>query len=345
MVEKLRLLIDGVLEPSLGFAMDETIMLCVHKSLVPSTIHFWSCRPTLSVAVETLREEEIEELKQRGVEVVRRHTIGPSFYADEKSVIFSFILNTKKLDLPENITELYSTLYQPVVRAVRSYGVPCTYDGLFYLGRGWKPVSQSGQFWYYDVLVFQGVVYLETDVDVPNRLNLLPREVTCLQSLYQGSVPKEDFIRNTCLKIRAELGVELVRGDLTLEEEALLKRVLKSKYHSERWLLYGIPPLAYGNLLIEVLTANPPTEKCAETVENVKEAIKLSQEEDRIELRVWRSGEARPPGTFVSSGLVEAAKNSRIPAVTVNGILKFSRRAPSKTEVLESIREEIKKIR
>lgn len=345
MAKSFRLIVNNSLNPDIGFAMDETVMLYVNMSLVPSTVHFWSCKPTLSIGENTLTKDEIENLKKRDVEIVRRHTSGPSFFADEGSLLFSFIINTNEFDLPKNLTELYETVYRPIIRAIRTYGFPCSYEDLFYLSKNGIVVSQVTQFWYYDVLVFQGVIYLETNIDVPNRLNLLSRKITCIKNFYKESIPKEEFIRNICLKIKTELKVDLVEEDLTWEERTLLERVLKSKYQSEKWLVYGVPPLAYGKLLIELLTAYPPTKMCSKMEENVKNAIKLSQEEEKIELRIWRRGKGRPPGTIVSAGLIDAAKKSQIPAVIVNGALKFNKMVPSHEQILESIREEIERIK
>ncbi|MBS7268796.1 MAG: hypothetical protein KIH10_08185, partial [Candidatus Freyarchaeota archaeon] len=98
-------------------------------------------------------------------------------------------------------------------------------------------------------------------------------------------------------------------------------------------------------LLIELLLDNPPTETCSEIEENVKKAIEQSGEEQKIELRIWRKGEARPPGTTVSKGLIEAGKNSLIPAIIINGTLKFTRTSPSQEKILESIKEEMNKIK
>lgn len=345
MVNEVRLIVNGCLDPYIGFAMDETIMLHVHESLVPSTVHFWSCKPTLSIGEDILEKEEIDNLKKLSIEIVRRQTFGPRFFVDEKSLIFTFIIDTSIFDLPKNINDLYATIYNPIIRAIRSYGIPCGYVDLFYLSENWKTVSQVTQSWYYDVLVFQGVVYLETNVDIPNRLNLLPRKITCIKNLYGESVSREEFIKNTCIKIINELKVNLVKGNLTQDEKESLRGVLESKYKSEKWLLYGIPPLAYGKLLIELLLDNPPTKICSKLEENVKKAIELSGEEQKIELRIWKKGEARPPGTLVSKGLIDAGKISLIPAVIVNGDLKFSRMVPSKEQILEIIQEEINNIK
>ncbi|MEX2724250.1 MAG: biotin/lipoate A/B protein ligase family protein [Candidatus Freyarchaeota archaeon] len=343
MISEIRLIINDHLNPQVGFAIDETIMIQVYNSLSPSTIHFWSCKPTLSIGDDALEEEEINTLKRHGIELARRHTFGPGFYVDENTLVFSFIINTKNFDLPNNIQETYATIYSPIIRAVRSYGVPCIYEDPFYLVEDGKIVSQATQFWYYDVLVFQGVVYLDTNFTVPNRLNLLPRMITSIKNRYKESLSKEEFIKNTCIKIINDFKVKLVKGDLTPQEKGFLKTVLETKYTTEKWLLYGIPPLAYGKLLIELLLDNPPTETCSEIEENVKKAIEQSGEAQKIELRIWRKGEARPPGTTVSKGLIQAGKNSLIPAIIINGNLKFTRTAPSQEQILESIKEEMDK--
>lgn len=136
-----------------------------------------------------------------------------------------------------------------------------------------------------------------------------------------------------------------MEGSLTELEEHTLTRVLRTKYKSPKWNLESFPPMAYGKLLIEVLTAYPPTRMCLQLETNLKEAIRASGDEEKIELRIWRQGKGLPPGAFISKGLIEAVKKSQIPAVIINGELKYGRTVPSPRDFLISIKEEIVRIK
>ncbi|MFB0559763.1 MAG: biotin/lipoate A/B protein ligase family protein [Candidatus Lokiarchaeia archaeon] len=343
-IKELRLFSQNRVEPDLGWALDEIIMLHVKNGDAPSSVHFWKSPPSIVLGNLRLNQDQIDFSKTRDIRIIRRVTDGPTFYTDEKSVLFGFILDTSGPGYPQELNELYQLVYSPIIETIENYGLRCSYDNLSYLFADDTVISQVSQFWYYDVLVFQGVIYLDIDVELINSSGILPKKVSSLTQLSSKKISINTFIEEALQKIKENYGANLFEGGLTELEEKTLDRVLKTKYQSQKWNLEFSPPLAYGKLLIEVLTASPPTRMCLQVEKNLKEAIRKSGEEEKIELRVWRRGKGLPPGAFVSKGLIDAAKKSQIPGVAINGELKYGRTVPNTDDFLNSINEEIVRI-
>ena len=72
------------------------------------------------------------------------------------------------------------------------------------LWRGDSIVSQVSQFRHYDVLVFQGVIYLDVDSDLVNSLGVLPRRVSSVARLSSRKVSVEDFVDEAVLRLGGE---------------------------------------------------------------------------------------------------------------------------------------------
>jgi lipoate-protein ligase A len=344
-IKELRIFIQDLVEPSLGWALDETIMLHVKGGDAPNTVHFWRSPPSIVLGNLRLNQDQMSFLKEKNVRIIRRVTDGPTFYTDEGSLLFAFILDTRDPLFPRDLNDLYRLVYAPIIETIENFGVKCAFDNTSYLFVDDVVTSQVSQFWYYDILVFQGVVYLDVDVDFANSAGILPKKVSSLTRLSSSKKTVKEFIEEASRRIREKFGATLIEGSLTDLENKTFERVLKTKYQSPRWNLEFSPPLAYGKLLIEVLTASPPTKMCLQIEKNVKEGIKMSGNEEEIELRIWRRGRGLPPGVTVTNGLIEAAKKSQIPAVIVNGELKYGRTVPTPEEFSNIVREEIKRIK
>ncbi|MHA1262973.1 MAG: lipoyl protein ligase domain-containing protein [Candidatus Freyarchaeota archaeon] len=342
---KLRLLLQNFVEPDYGWALDETVMLHVKNGDAPSTAHLWRSPPCVVLGNLRLSDDKVSLLERNGIRIIRRVSDGPTFYAGDGAVLFGFIIDTSEPVFPRNLNELYNLVFSPLIETVEGLLPGCSYDGMSYLSSGDSTVSQVSQFWYYDVLVFQGVIYLDVDSDLVNSLGVLPRRVSSVARLSSRKVSVEDFVDEAVLRLREKPWADPFESGLTELEERTLSRVLESKYRSLDWNLNFSPPYAYGKLLIEALTAYPPTKMCHRVVENIREAIRISGEEERIELRVWSRGRGLPPGVFVSNGVIDAAKKSQIPGVVINGELKFGRTVPTVEDLVKAIMEEIVRIK
>lgn len=344
-IRELRLLTQNQVEPSLGWALDETIMLHVEGRDAPSSVHFWRSSPSIVLGNLRLNKNQMNFLNGKNIKIIRRITDGPTLYTDEGSLLFGFILDTSDPFFPKELNDLYRLVYSPLIETIENCGLNCTFDNMSYLFVDDAAISQVSQFWYYDVLVFQGVIYLDVDVEYINSAGILSKKISSLTQLSSKKKSVNEFIEEASQRIRKKFETNLVEGSLTDLEKKTFDRVLKTKYQSPKWNLEFSPPLAYGKLLIEILTASPPTKMCSQIEKNMKEAIRKSAEEEKIELRVWRRGKGLPPGVSVTNGLIEAAKRSQIPAVIINGELKYGRVVPTPEEFLSGIREELVKIK
>lgn len=56
-IKELRLFIQNQVEPDLGWALDETIMLHVKNGDVPSTVHFWTSPPSIVLGILRLDQD------------------------------------------------------------------------------------------------------------------------------------------------------------------------------------------------------------------------------------------------------------------------------------------------
>lgn len=123
------------------------------------------------------------------------------------------------------------------------------------------------------------------------------------------------------------------KKELTADEQKSADLLYKSKYSLEKWNVYGIEPflVGMGKASLEVFVAYPPTSMCRQLINLVNDVT--SDLQDDITIRVWMRGKGiYQHGVYpeMSSTLVDAEKCSRIPAIIINGELKFDRTIPSR---------------
>lgn len=70
-------------------------------------------------------------------------------------------------------------------------------------------ISQVSQFWYYDVLVFQGVLYMDIDVEFANASRLLPKKVPASYKLRHEKYWPMSFSKQLYKKSEKNLGSTL----------------------------------------------------------------------------------------------------------------------------------------
>ena len=143
-------------------------------------------------------------MERNGIRIIRRVSDGPTFYAGDGAVLFGFIVDTSEPVFPRDLNELYNLVFSPLIETVEGLLPGCSYGGMSYLSSGDSTVSQASQFWYYDVLVFQGVIYLDVDSDLVNSLGVLPRRVSSVARLSSRKVSVEDFVDEAVLRLGGE---------------------------------------------------------------------------------------------------------------------------------------------
>ena len=129
------------------------------------------------------------------------------------------------------------------------------------------------------------------------------------------------------------------RKGLTDAEQKLAAKLYDTKYGTDRWHVEGKAPFLSltGETLVALYVANPPTSKCRQLIETVNRAV--SRLMDEVKVVVWRRGlggqqhpvEAMPPV------IITLSKANILPAVIINGEVKFALEVPLESDLGEAI--------
>jgi lipoate-protein ligase A len=164
MTDTWRLLDSGLVPPAESAALDEAILTAHTSGSVPNTLHFYvRSAPTISVGYFQKISEtvDLEECRKRNVQVIRRKSGGSSIYTDRDQLIFALVVHES--ELPDDRTESFRRICEPVARAISSFGVEAVYRPMNDIeiagkklatprshligSRAWRPFSDRSPKW------------------------------------------------------------------------------------------------------------------------------------------------------------------------------------------------------
>jgi len=343
--KKWRMLDYGVTDPRMNLAIDETILRCRNEGLVPNTIRLWQNRDAVVVGCNDSVESEVdlEACRSFGIPITRRISAGETVYQDEGNLNFTIVLSEKSFPLPENLLDSYKLMCKGVAKALNSLGVDATIDdyGQTLLSRE-RRVVEAGQYFFYDLTLFHGTIYVDTDLARAKEvLKRRGKPLTTLRNELGEGVPSAKLKQSLVEGFQSQLDIELSpKKTPTEHEEILAERLYAVKYSKDEWNIRARHPLSLKDVLIEVYVAYPPTSMCRRILDTVSAVA--SKFPGRVEIRTWMRGRGLdgagcPPGVNMSHGLHKASKESIVPAIIINGEIAFGRAAPSDDDLAEAI--------
>ncbi|TAK35743.1 MAG: DUF116 domain-containing protein [Chloroflexota bacterium] len=256
-MEQWRLLDTGYLSAAENMALDDVLLECRAKNLIPNTIRLlWFDPAAVLVGYHQDIEQEVrlEYVLERGIQVNRRLTGGGTIYFDKDSLGWEIVASKESVS-SNNPEELFRTMCGGVVDALNALGVRAEFRPKNDIEVNGKKISGTGGTEKGRAFLFQGTLLVDFDVETMVRALRIPIEKLKDKELESakdrvtwvkrelGSLPTRDEIRDA-LKAGFEraLGIRLKEDGLTLIEEGLLRERLP-EFQSDGWIYLDRRPL------------------------------------------------------------------------------------------------------
>jgi len=330
----------------MDLAINEAIFRSRRENLTPNTLRLWQGQASVIIGSGSSYKDDVnhEECMKYRVEVIRAISVsGDPFYMDMGSLNFACTANaalfkTRAKDYPPVLSD-YFVLNAAVLEGLRKFSdtLEVNADGIHV---GEERITGILPKWFYDFLLFQGTLLVNTDVDAYNKMikTGMPTEkklmITSLSRQLGRDVSLDEAKTALIEGFEKKLGIVLeLKKELTRDEQKSANLLYRAKYSLEKWNVHGIEPflVGMGKASLEVFVAYPPTSMCRKLISLVNDVT--SDLQDEITVRVWMRGKGiYQHGVYpeLSSALIDAEKCSRIPAIIINGELKFDKTLPSK---------------
>jgi lipoate-protein ligase A len=249
-----RLLDDGIHDARHHFAMEEALARLVDEGCSPPTFRLRQVTPAVFVGVyqDTWAEVDVAYCQDHGIQIVRRANGGGAVYHEMGSFCFSAVF--RRDFFSQSDEELYSLFASLATRTCADYGVEAEYHGRNdVLARGRK-IYGSAQLSWYNAFIHSGTFLVNIDLDAMERALTPPalkfagksarsirERVTTLSQEVGRELDTREVMSRLAGHAAGALGVQLVPGGLTPEEQALAEELLAVKYSTDAWNLGSRP--------------------------------------------------------------------------------------------------------
>lgn len=243
-----RLLNDGINEARHHFAVEEALARLVDEGHTPPTLRMRQVHPAVFVGVyqDTRSEVDVPYCQANGIQIVRRANGGGAVYHEMGSFCFSAFFRRDMF--PQSDQELYHLFSNPVIRTCADYGVKAHFHGRNDVHVGERKIYGSAQFTIYNAFVQSGTFLVNINFDVMERALTPPalkfagksarsiqERVTSLSREVGRELETHEVMNRFADHAADVLGIKLVPGDLTPEEQALADKLLVVKYSTDEW--------------------------------------------------------------------------------------------------------------
>ncbi len=343
--ENWRLLNFNTPDPKMNLAVSEAIFRCRRAGLSPNTLYLWRTADPIILFYSPSKHEMFAQSKrEQNVELLRTQAVaGSNLFCDAGSTNFSIVVDTRLLEpLLEGeyrpLLSEYEFLLDGFAAGIRRLGVEAKAEiDTIYTPAG-QEIATAQPAWLSDVLLLQGTVYVNTGVEILK--SAFKRNLTSLTSELNKSILPAEINDIVVREFERKLKITFGRWGLTDAEQKLAAKLYDTKYGTGRWHVEGKAPFLAltGETLVALYVANPPTSKCRQLIEMVNKVV--SDLMDEVKVVVWRRGlggqqhpiESMPPV------MITLSKANILPAVVINGEVKFALEAPLESDLGEAIR-------
>ena len=245
-----RLLRDDIHEAQHHFAMEEALARLVDAGHTPPTLRLRQVYPAVFVGVhqDTWTEVDVAYCTAHNIQIVRRANGGGAVYHEMGSFCFSAFF---RRDLFAQSDEaLYRLFATPVICTCADYGFVAHFQGRNDVLVGNRKIYGSAQFSWYHAFVQSGTFLVNINFEVMEHALTPPalkfagkstrsirERVTSLSREVGRVVETGEVMGRFADHVADVLGIRLIPGDLTLEEQALASELLAVKYSTDEWNL------------------------------------------------------------------------------------------------------------
>ncbi|MEM2896301.1 MAG: hypothetical protein QXG01_01800 [Candidatus Bathyarchaeia archaeon] len=322
--------------PAKNLALDEALMIAKHEKALPNVLRFWSTSSrciTLGCFENADYVVDFENCRKNEVTILRRVSGGQVMYMDEGNLNFTIAIDESSFQNAKDLVKAIKLLCECFSSALKEFNMDTEVEPY---GQGIilndKKVLEVGNHCFYEQTLIQGTVFVSTNLRILDKiLRHKVLDYTTLSLEAKKPIGLNEVARSIITSFKNSLRAEFKAENLSEFETRVAERLYKIKYGKEGWNLKKEWPLSWKDVLIEVFVAYPLTSKCKRMIDVVEKAIVNLK--DSVELRVYKRGLGIPPGVTITRGLNQAAKDSIIPSIIVNGELAFGEKIPSEDEL------------
>jgi lipoate-protein ligase A len=269
-MEQWTLLDTGVKSAAENVALDDTLLTCRSRNLIPNTFRFLQFSPhNVLVGFHQTVEQEVrvDYCKQRKIDINRRITGGGAIYLDEPQLGWEVIATRNHSLKSKGMEELYDQMCECTVKGLNRLGIEAKFRPKNDIEVNGRKISGTGGAFEGNAFLFQGTLLTDFDVNTMLRALRIPLEklkdkeiesvrerVTCLK-WELGYVPKIESIKTIIKEEFAKIfNTELQERVLTQDEKILFEKKIKH-YQSNDWI-YGVRrPMKHRQLLMSAYKA------------------------------------------------------------------------------------------
>ncbi|MFW9944725.1 MAG: biotin/lipoate A/B protein ligase family protein, partial [Candidatus Sifarchaeia archaeon] len=185
------------------------------------------------------------------IDYIRRITGGGAVYHDfNGEITYSIILPRGHRLAPDDILESYGILCSGVVKGLEHLGIDAQFKPINDIISGGKKISGNAQTRRHSCVLQHGTTLLDLDVEVMFSILKVPQEkisdkmiadarqrVTSIRDLLGRQVSMDELREALVAGFSEALNLELVPGDLTVEEMNLAASLVHEKYGTDEWNL------------------------------------------------------------------------------------------------------------
>jgi lipoate-protein ligase A len=343
--ENWRLLDFDTPDPKMNLAVSEAIFRCKRAGLSPNTLYLWqTAKPVILFYSSPGHHVSAQLIREGKAEFLRTQTVaGSSFFCDAGNINFSIAVDTRPLEPRiegeyRPLLSEYDFLLDGFAAGIRSLGVGVKADtDRIYTTEG-KEIATAQPAWLSDVLLLQGTIYANTEIE--KLKSTFKRDLTTLSTELKKNILPDKVTDVIVREFENKMEATFERKGLTDTEQKLAAKLYDTKYGSDRWHVEGKAPFLslIGETLVALYVANPPTSKCRQLIEMINKAA--SHLMDEVKVIVWRRGlgDRQHPLEAMPPVIIHLSKANILPAVVINGEVKFALEVPSENDVGEAVR-------
>ncbi len=336
--ESWRLLDFDTADPKMNLAVSEAVFRCRRAGLSPNTLYLWRTTDPIILFYSGAKHE-----KELSCEWLRTQTIaGHSFFCDAGNLNFSIAVDTRMLEARiegeyRPLLSEYEFLLDGLAAGIRRLGVEVKAETDTLRTATGKEIATAQPAWLSEVLLLQGTIYANTEIE--KLKSAFKRDLTTLSAELRKNIVPDQVTDILVRELENKLEATFEKKGLTDTEQKLAAKLYDTKYGTDQWHADGKAPFLAitGETLVAVYVANPPTSKCRQLIEMVNHAV--SSLMGGVKVVVWRRGlggqqhpiESMPPV------IIHLSKANILPAVVINGEVKFALDVPLESDLGEAI--------
>jgi len=241
-------------------AVDEALVTARIKDSVPSTLRLYRWKPS-AVSVgrfqDVAKEVQVDNCRQRGIDIVRRITGGGAVYHDNQNEITYSVVARERDFGNTDVIQAYNRICGGIIEAAKMLGVKANFNpgdprNCPNIAVNGKKISGSAQYHKSGVLLQHGTLLLDVDLEsmftflrVPWARNIsdviyvAKDRITSIEKELDHHIDPEEAAEALIQGFRKTLSIEFQEETLTDTEQALASKLRDERYSIDAWNLNG----------------------------------------------------------------------------------------------------------